>query len=174
MTRYFTSDLHLGHQFGSDIRGFASVEEHDQAIMDGILDTMTRRDKLFVLGDVAFSRAALMRWIPQVPGVLVLVRGNHDRLKATDYLAAGFNDIIGATKYKEFILTHIPIHPQELPRFRANLHGHVHDGGVTENPTDGRYYNVSVDFNNRRPVPFSNLEGLFPKRTTPALMKVKP
>ena len=46
------------------------------------------------------------------------------------------------------MLTHIPIHPGQLNRFDANIHGHIHDRKID----DKRYVNVSVEQINYTPI----------------------
>jgi calcineurin-like phosphoesterase family protein len=45
-------------------------------------------------------------------------------------------------------MTHIPVHPSQFPRFRANIHGHLHHKVIA----DPRYINVSVERTGLRPV----------------------
>ena len=57
---YFAGDLHLSHKNICNFRkGYSSVEEHDAIIMDNILSTVNKRDKLYLMGDIAFSFEAL-------------------------------------------------------------------------------------------------------------------
>lgn len=60
-------------------RGFASVEEHDEAICEGWTRIVTKRDQVWVLGDLALSdwRRAL-EVVAKLPGDKHLVLGNHD------------------------------------------------------------------------------------------------
>lgn len=158
--RFFTSDLHLGHRLAATLRGFGtSVEGHDAAIVGGINRIVSKKDKLFILGDVALTRIGfeMMREINCQHISLVL--GNHDLYKAKRYLEVVQN-IHGAVQYKGYLLTHVPIHPNELCRFYGNVHGHIHKGGKTKNPT-GRYFNVNIEFHNFRPVVFDAIADYF-------------
>ena len=51
-----------------------------------------------------------------------------------------FNRVGALFKYKEFWLSHAPIHPAEL-RGRKNVHGHVHNKTII----DPNYFNLSVE-----------------------------
>ena len=57
---YFISDLHFGHkkitEFGGDLRTGNSWEENMEAIIDNWNNTVTKRDIVYVLGDVAFNK----------------------------------------------------------------------------------------------------------------------
>lgn len=53
MTDYFTSDLHLGdHDVILGLRGFNSVTEYNQMILENMLNIMKPGDRLFNLGDM--------------------------------------------------------------------------------------------------------------------------
>ena len=51
---YFTSDLHLGHQFAAVNRGFTTYIEHDDYVIEQ-LEKIPKKAKLIVLGDIAFK-----------------------------------------------------------------------------------------------------------------------
>lgn len=83
---YFTSDLHLGHAlmlkdtYDSQYRKlYASMEEHDQGIIDKINSRAKSGDKLYILGDVSYHKpmqtSMLMR---QIKADIILIKGNHD------------------------------------------------------------------------------------------------
>lgn len=150
MSVYLASDWHLGHRLAAQERGFASVEEHDERILSEARAVLTKRTKLFVLGDVAFGSAALAR-LREVPGVKALVLGNHDLFRASRYLEF-FNDLHGALCYRDFLLTHVPVMAQSQ-RYRANLHGHRHDH-VTPEELSPWHLNLMAERWDFKPVPF--------------------
>ena len=61
------------------------------------------------------------------------------------------------------ILSHIPLHPQQLYRFGANVHGHLHSNRVTYNDPamgeiiDPRYFSVCVEQTDFRPILFEEV-----------------
>lgn len=85
MNVYFASDLHLGHEKIAEHRGFASIEDHDKAVMDEIVG-LPRGSQLWVLGDLTIGRRRDEdRWLHElgvaahVSGLTMhLVPGNHD------------------------------------------------------------------------------------------------
>jgi len=165
MSRFFTADLHLGHKLAARLRGFGTdVDAHDRYVINKLNSRLIKKSKLWVLGDVGFSRRSLelIRELKTENRVLIL--GNHDVAKAELYLEY-FKDVHGALKYKSYMLTHIPIHPQELLRFKANIHGHIHVGGTTQN-IGGRHCNVGVEWNGYLPVPFEELEETYGNHTS--------
>ena len=136
---WFTSDLHFGHnniyKFREDVY---SEEGNRTKIIDHWHKLVTKRDDVYVLGDAAFSMDTLQEF-SNLPGRKFLIRGNHDEFSSIEY-APHFADVYGLKKYKEFWLSHAPIHPAEL-RGKVNLHGHVH----YESIPDVRYFNMCVE-----------------------------
>lgn len=79
----FTSDLHLRDSKVSAIRGFDSVEEHDESVLDMWRNSVSSKDIVYVLGDVTSGRTIEgERWmldaLRDLPGRKRLVAGNHD------------------------------------------------------------------------------------------------
>lgn len=136
---WFTSDLHFGHKNIHKFRlEVESEEENRQRIKDDWNRLVTKRDDVYVLGDAAFTEDTLEEF-KNLPGRKFLIRGNHDEFSSYNYLQY-FQDVYGLKKYKEFWLSHAPIHPDEL-RGKINLHGHVHYQSIN----DPRYVNMSVE-----------------------------
>lgn len=136
---WFTSDLHFGHRNIQNFRKEVSSEEDNRTRIK--LDwqkLVTKRDDVYVLGDAAFTMDTVVDF-NELPGRKFLIRGNHDELDTQVYLKY-FNSVFGLKKYKEFWLSHAPIHPNEL-RGKFNLHGHVHYQSVE----DDRYFNICVE-----------------------------
>lgn len=131
MSVYFTSDLHLGHKNVHMYRKrFSSAEEHDKFMLDMLASTLTKRDKIYLLGDNCFTEEAFYELASVIPSgcEVTYIAGNHDFERSltpkiiTDF---GFK-LIGIEKYKRYWLTHAPIHPCEL-RDKINIHGHTHE-----------------------------------------------
>lgn len=150
---YVTSDWHIGHRGISDKfrTRFVNDREHDEYVLNNMLNGLTKRDILYVLGDVAMNKQGLnLIREANFPCEMKLVRGNHDTLKTTEYLSV-FTEVLGAFRYKKYWFTHIPIHPSELYR-GLNVHGHCHKGGPYEVEGDTRYFNAILEFNNYKPI----------------------
>jgi len=146
---WFTSDLHLGHNDISKHRKFDSDEEHDETVIELLNSRVKKRDKLFILGDVAMKNSSL-QILSRINGIKELIIGNHDTYATTEYLKY-FTKVHGFRQYRGLWLSHCPIHPQEMHRCRANIHGHIHYG-TDSPPLDLPYINVNLDFNRMRPV----------------------
>ena len=155
---WFTSDLHLGHEAAVKFRKFKSVEEHDDTIIYNLASMINKKDKLFILGDVAW-RAELLKRLDEIPGTKELIIGNHDTFTTQSYLKY-FYKVHGFRGYKNFWLSHCPMHPQEMYRKLGNIHGHLHTN-TSSKPLPLPYYNVNLDYNNYHPVNVETIKEAF-------------
>lgn len=149
---YVISDLHLGHEKLALKRGFAGVKEQDELIIDRWNSKVNKRDTIWILGDVVLGGSGNLHILNKLIGVKKLVMGNHDTYPTSSYLKY-FNRVYGAVQYKDCVLTHIPVHPSQFPRFRLNIHGHLHLKVIA----DTRYINVSCEQVNYTPVLIKNI-----------------
>lgn len=148
---FIVADLHLGHEKLAAVRGFSSAQEHDDILVTNWNSVVGRKDSTWVLGDVAFSKTGLTR-LAEMNGYKKLVLGNHDRYSMEEY-SKYFTKIFGAIRYKECILTHIPVHEGQFGRYTRNIHGHLHGNAIR----DSRYVCVSVERTGLKPVEWDSL-----------------
>lgn len=89
----------------------------------------------------------------------VWVTGNCLEKECTilDYVQV-FDDVQGFMKYKEFWLSHAPIHPNEL-RGKVNIHGHVHSATID----DDRYFNTSLENIGYKPISLQEIRKIVHK-----------
>jgi len=171
-----TSDLHLGHKNICKYRTqFNSMEEHNEIIFDNLASSVTKRDTLFLLGDIAFS----LDWHQRVSEIRckhkVIILGNHDtdRSVKVHQFAGLYDKVHGLLSHRNYWWSHCPIHPQELRGRKGNIHGHLHgnmvwgeeqeSGGLmgesTWSEVDQRYINACVEHTDWKPVSFEELTG---------------
>ena len=150
MSIFFIGDPHLDHKNIAKFRPFVNSTEHNtQLIEECWKKTIHKRGIVYVMGDGAFSEAALER-IGNLPGKKILIKGNHDDYVSTKLQAEVFSESHGIIKYKGMWLSHAPIHPDEL-RGKPNIHGHTHKYNITKrncfgfSVLDKRYLNTCVD-----------------------------
>lgn len=160
MKLFFIGDLHLGQEKilefedsnGNLIRGdlFDSIDQMHGFMIRQWNSVVDKCDRVYVMGDVAFEEDDLC-WLKAMNGNKTLVSGNHDTLNVRKYLDV-FDNVVGCKKLsvsgQNFILTHIPIHPDCIERFNINIHGHLHHNLIG----DDRYVNVSVEQINYTPI----------------------
>ena len=148
---YFCSDLHLGHKAIAKYQtAFKDEQEHYEYMKEQWHNTINKHDKVFVLGDCAFTKERLLdfsKWT----GVKALIMGNHD-YPAKGISLLDLNDVFEGRvyslyKHKEFWLSHAPLHPDEL-RGRKNIHGHTHYHLLK----DDKYVNVCPEHTYGKPV----------------------
>lgn len=151
---FVTSDTHFGHRkmVAEGIRPFATIEEHDEELVRRWNAVVDPRDIVYHLGDVVINRRALST-CQHLNGRKKLVKGNHDNFRLNEYMQY-FEDVLGVVQYSRCILSHVPVHPNQLHRFAGNVHGHMHLGFVKhENgEPDLRYRCVSLEMTDYRPI----------------------
>lgn len=164
MTRFFTSDLHLGH---TNVivycdRPFADVGQMNAALVAAWNAAVGPDDEVWVLGDLAMGRIEQTLAVArQLVGHKHLLVGNHDkpfRSRAADqYEAAGFQLHHGTTTIDlpggvPALACHFPYrgdsgdhdrYVEHRPTDQGAwlLHGHVHERWRQR----GRMINVGVD-----------------------------
>ena len=146
---WLTSDLHLGHKNIHKFRTqFESEEHHREVIKENYHKVVTKRDKVFFLGDVAFTQECLEDVGTWVAERKVLIVGNHcvQDIPMSE-IVKHFDEVYSLLKYKEYWLSHAPIHPNEL-RGKYNLHGHVHYASLD----DPRYLNCCLENTDYAPI----------------------
>lgn len=162
-TVFVIGDTHFGHAniVGFTTRGkFATcAAEHDELLIENWNAAVRPRDVVYVVGDVAWTRTAAAACLPQLHGMKYLVGGNHD---VWEWVRHDFDKFFGAREMKvagkKLILTHIPVHPQELyvpvRRWDFNIHGHLHDNVVltADGQPDPNYICVCCEHTGMRPV----------------------
>lgn len=155
---FFISDMHLGHEnimkFGQ--REFNSIEEHDEALVGSWNAIVRPKDIVWVLGDVAFTTQSL-KLFDRMSGRKRLIMGNHDRFDTGLYMKY-FEDVKAFEKrYHGLVMTHIPIHPQEMAyrNWATNVHGHIHH--PEKDIKDSSYINVNVDIIGMIPISLDQL-----------------
>jgi calcineurin-like phosphoesterase family protein len=155
MSAFFISDLHFGHTNMALKRGFSSADEMNQHIIEKWNSVITKRDMVYILGDITMEKKAGYELLSQLKGDKIVILGNHDQSQHVPELLKYVIKVAGMVNYKgSYILTHYPIHPSELAfRFSYNIHGHVHENTLD----DPRYINVSCEAIDYTPVEFNKL-----------------
>jgi calcineurin-like phosphoesterase family protein len=157
---WMTSDLHLGHRkpFLYEPRGFSSIEEHDQKIVDNWNAVVRPDDDVYVLGDVMLQDNinGIKRW-NELNGNKFLVIGNHDSAVRIKLLSdcprttiLGYASIFKYHKY-HFYLSHYPTltsnydYDKPLRARVINLCGHSHVKDKFADADKGLIYHVELD-----------------------------
>lgn len=164
---WLSSDLHLFHDqdFIWKNRGFNSVKEMNEAIIENFNSKISDEDTVYLLGDMMLNCAAEagLKLLSQIKGKKYLAYGNHDtdsRIQA--YKESGvFEDIqMGyrlRNNYATYILTHYPTVVSNYGETDVvNLHGHTHSTEKFENELYYLYH-VGIDAHNNFPVELTEI-----------------
>lgn len=166
---FLIGDTHFDHEKmysflnwdGTKVRPWDNAREADEAMVDRWNSVVRPDDKVYHLGDFSISKRGIAT-AERLNGIKVLIRGNHDIFRLRDY-APYFKDVRGSHKLDNFVLSHIPIHPDSLARWtKGCIHGHMHNNLVMRNCNDDpepdvRYINVSVERINYTPIAFDDI-----------------
>lgn len=174
MERFVVSDTHFGHDniIKYCNRPFSDADEMDEVMVSRWNSVVGPKDTVYHLGDVCMARRKLNQ-LSRLNGRIILLKGNHDVFHVDDYRKY-VHDVrsyvvkrtIGGQSY---VMSHIPVHPVELDRFKFNIHGHLHDKRVmVRDKADKRYVNVCVEWVNYTPQTLNSLEialdnGVYPR-----------
>lgn len=163
---FVTSDTHFGHdrEFLYAPRGFASIQEHDAAVIKNWNAVVGPEDIVYHLGDVMLNdNKHGMDCLSQLNGQIKIVPGNHDtpaRLKLYEQLEnVEVLPLAIPLKYKKynFYLSHHPTLTSNLekaPYLRMhliNLYGHTHQQKHFYEDMPFMFH-VGMDSNNCTPV----------------------
>lgn len=154
---YHHNIVNFNKDDGTKLRPWDDAEQMTEDMIRWYNELVDHQDRVYILGDVAFTTAHMQRVVSRLKGRKVLVPGNHDPVKMRKYFDL-FDDVRGYVVKKGFVMSHMPIHEQSLSRWQLNIHGHLHNNTVKENikhpdgPDDKRYYCACVERTNFRPI----------------------
>ena len=134
---FFISDNHFGHEnaIKFDNRGFKTVEEMDEQMMERWNATVTDEDEVYILGDLSWkSSQETEELLDKLNGKKHLIIGNHDgkylknpRIREKFVSVSNYREIF-IDKDTLLILCHYPI-----PCFKNHLRGSYHFYGHVHN-----------------------------------------
>lgn len=136
---FFSADFHFEHlgMLKLGIRQFASIEEHDECIMDGINSTVQRGDELICAGDFCWhaSRAGHFRARIKPHVQLHMVVGNHDAASLAKHCSSFQQMMWRKFKGVWFHICHYPLWSwRNMHAGAYHLYGHSH--GSSEDALD--------------------------------------
>jgi calcineurin-like phosphoesterase family protein len=162
------SDLHLGHVNIAKMRGFEDIDEYNEEIIRRYNSVSGKKTMMIIAGDIAMENSKYYHLLDRMLGRKIVVGGNHDLKQHMVELLKHVEVVVGAYEYRKCIITHVPIHTQEISRFLLNIHGHLHEdiikrwryqpGGYSATEEiDKRYFNISWDRLEGIPISFTEL-----------------
>jgi calcineurin-like phosphoesterase family protein len=177
---YYTADEHFCHPFVAQLRGYATADDHDRALIDRWNDLVNPWDRVTVVGDLGCGpEAAILERAGELNGLHDLYAGNHDlvhpmhkrynkpsRQAAWRALFPGGVHLFGRRNVagRHVMISHLPYEGDHTPADRYQewrpqdrgawlICGHVH----AEWKQAGRQVNVGLDVWDQEPVPLGRL-----------------
>jgi calcineurin-like phosphoesterase family protein len=172
---FLIADPHFSHEGvcrflrddGTKLRPWDNPAEMDEAMIENWNKVVRPVDKVYVCGDLVMKAKKQIHIMERLNGKKVLIKGNHDIGELKVYLPY-FYDIRAFHVLDNFCITHIPIHPDCLGRFKGNIHGHIHQRKVMEvrpkgweGVVDPRYFCISAEQINYTPIEWNDLRKKF-------------
>lgn len=160
---YFTSDTHLGDSrvLRIDRRPFATIKEHDEALISAWNARVLPEDEVWHLGDVMLARERTQAetTLGRLNGRKHLVIGNNDPPCVSE--ADGWASVQHYAELKIsgqiLVLCHYAFRTwNQMGKKSINLHGHSH-GRLKPMP---RQFDVGVDARGLAPITLDELVGL--------------
>ena len=170
----FIGCLHLGHKWMASYRGFQDEFYHDEHLIEEWNKVVHKKDITYILGDITMETSKYYYQLDRLNGRKIVVLGNHDRHQDIKEMLKYVESVAGMVDYKGFVLTHAPIHPNEISFCRGNIHAHIHhtnqleeimvsdrygDGGGEKIHSLEKYYNVDAHLIGYQP---KTIEELYP------------
>lgn len=162
MKTFLYSDPHFGHEaiIEYESRPFENAAHMDQTLLDNWNKRVSKKDMVYILGDVSFHNFAITEEIIRsLNGRKRLILGNHDRNRSlTWWKNAGFEEVYEhPICYGGFYwFSHEPMYINKNMPY-VNIHGHIHG----QKYEGDQYVNVSVEQINYAPVLFGVISDKF-------------
>ena len=164
---WLTSDTHFAHKanFLWEPRGFSSVEEMNETIIENWNKVVKPHDTVFHLGDTMLNdNEKGIECMQRLNGEIFLIWGNHDSDTRKDLIFEHCRFVYGGVyahlmKYGKFsiYLSHYPTltsnyDDKYFSQHVINLHGHTHQQTNWLDPKNPFMYHVGLDSHNCTPV----------------------
>ena len=152
---YLSGDWHFFQTHYKKERNYVNTQE----IVSWCKQNFKEDDVFIYQGDISFRYAneedqkKSQEIMASIPGIKVLILGNHDLMLGQDYFkACGFHYVFEKIEWKNIVFTHRPINMDLMPEDFINIHAHMHKW-AEYNTTDGsRNINVYPYYYGNKPV----------------------
>lgn len=163
---FFTSDTHFGHDrsFVTEPRGFSTVDEMNEAIIERWNKIVKPTDVVYHLGDMFLNNNAIgIECMKRLNGSIFMIWGNHDSdarksLVATEcHILGGWYSYVIKPGKTPLYISHYPTitsnyDEKHFSQHVINLHGHTHQQNNFIYPDNPFMYHVGLDSHNCTPV----------------------
>lgn len=165
---FFTADLHLCHnkEFLYQPRGFSSVEEMNEAIVERWNAVVKSEDIVYLLGDTMLNdNTCGLKYFKRLNGQIFLIYGNHDTDTRKNLFFTELSGKMLGGVYAWLIkhgklsiyMSHYPTitsnwDQKHFSQHVINLHGHIHSRTPWINLRNPFMYDVGMDAHKCTPV----------------------
>lgn len=146
---FFVGDTHFNHVMlvREKKRRFSTVEEMNNAMIEGWNKKVSEGDLVYHLGDIALNKKVdyEKNILPQLKGNIIFIQGNHDQknISITQNIIIKFFGILIELVHRPYDAT---------KKTKLILHGHIHKSGYQDMPFKGDYIKDHI---------FKDLDGRF-------------
>lgn len=151
---WIISDTHFGHK--NIVKYAGRPDNHERLMRESWQSLVGEDDVVLHLGDIAFMKPdALAKIVAQLPGHIVMLKGNHDKGAKTyenmgiEFVRLSFRHVLHG---RRILFSHYPL-PELVKGEAINIHGHIHQKVM---PAGKRCYNACVEHTNYSPVRLSD------------------
>lgn len=156
---FLTTDSHFGH---TKIKDYCDrPDNYEELIIKHWKHLIREQDIVYHLGDVIFgNKEQLIEVLKDLPGIKVLIKGNHDRHSDNWYIDSGFTIVCKTIRISNIILSHLPVSMKD--RNLINIHGHLHNNPRKkwnkryEKILTKNHYLFSIENTNYKPILFKD------------------
>lgn len=152
---YLTSDWHFFKNHYKHEANYVNT----QKIVTWCRQNIKDDDVFMYLGDISFRYAnekdqkESARILNTLPGIKILILGNHDLMLGDEYYTlCGFDYVFQTLEWNNLIFTHRPINMETYPNDYLNIHGHIHNLRAYNTCDGKRNVNVYPMFYDNKPV----------------------
>jgi calcineurin-like phosphoesterase family protein len=161
MKIFFTSDTFFGRKLSSAERGFSSVEEMDDVLIENWNSKVGSNDLVYHLGNFAWDPISAESSIIHLNGRIHFIGGSYDQhMSEVSLIKSNRHFLLPSISYlpkEHIVLTHWPL--LDWPeKKKGSLH--IHGGLIKSNIQDGYRFNASVDNWSLSPVDMDSLKDI--------------
>lgn len=173
---FFTADLHLFDEDIAKARGFRDAQEYREVMSSCWNITVDDDDIVYILGDISKEHqpSAVQFIHNKLNGHKILIPGNHDTFDTCQLFQMDPKCLVKMPgeeiklRDNKILLTHYPVHSDEMDFHDYNIHGHIHSPipeigykpRMYPNPRrdvmcrkmQHVYFNVNIEFHKWTPV----------------------
>lgn len=151
---WIVTDTHWNHK--GVYEWCSRPNDFDRRLENNWISSVKKWDTVIHLGDVTFgSSKDLYYRLRRLPGIKILVRGNHDKSHSDSWFKdVGFSHVCDSIRQGSILLSHKPQKLLEEGEVSMNIHGHFHnaDHQIWEpeivSVIENRHYLLSIEYTN--------------------------